>query len=154
MEGELVNSRPSEKLTENAADEPFPMTAKFLECLPYYMAIGMTPVGYWDCACDDVIIYRKAHEIKVAEQNQFAWLQGLYVYDAISCLVPVLHAFADRNCKPLPYPAEPYPLTAVQVKERKEAEARKKYEDMKQETIRRMERINARFKQKEGGINS
>ena len=70
MEGELVNSRPSEKLTENAADEPFPMTAKFLECLPYYMAIGMPPESYWDCACDDVNIYRKAHEIKVEEQNQ------------------------------------------------------------------------------------
>ena len=130
------------------------MTAKFLECLPYYMAIGMPPERYWDCACDDVNIYRKAHEIKVEEQNQLAWLQGLYVYDAISCLVPVLHAFADKNCKPLPYPAEPYPLTAVQVKERKEAEARKKYEEMKKETMRRMERINARFKQKEGGNNS
>jgi hypothetical protein len=40
------------------------------------------------------------------------------------------------------------------MKERKEAEARKKYEEMKQETIMRMERINARFKQKEGGNNS
>ena len=154
MEGELVNSRSSKKTPENEADEPFPMTAKFLECLPYYMAIGMPPESYWDCACDDVNIYRKVHEIKMEEQNQLAWLQGLYVYDAISCLVPVLHAFADKSSKPLPYPSEPYPLTAVQVKERKEAEARKKYEEMKQETIMRMERINARFKQKEGGNNS
>lgn len=157
MEGELVSSRPSEKPAENVVVEPFPMTAKFLECLPFYMAIGMPHEVYWDCACDDVEIYRKAHEIKIAEQNHLAWLQGLYVYDAIACLVPVLHAFADKNCKPLPYPSEPYPLTSEEIRAAAEKKEAKQQAEIRAKVENAMSRINAYFesqKQKEGENNS
>lgn len=120
------------------------------------MAIGMPPERYWDCHCDDVEIYRKVHEIKIAEQNHLAWLQGLYVYDAIACLVPVLHAFADKNCKPLPYPSEPYPIT-----DEEKADAAKKNEikeenKMRENMMKSFARINAYLKThpKEGGNNS
>lgn len=35
---------------------------------------------------------------------------GMYVYEAICDVSPVLHAFARRGAKPIPYRTEPYPL--------------------------------------------
>lgn len=42
-------------------------------------------------------------------ENQRLWLQGMYVYDAIYCCVPVLRAFSKAK-KPNKYPKEPYPI--------------------------------------------
>lgn len=54
------------------------------------------------------------------------WLQGMYVYEAIGDMAPILQAFAKKGTKPTPYPTEPYPLNA-DVKE-KQAERKKKTE--------------------------
>lgn len=37
-----------------------------------------------------------------------AWLQGMYVYDALLRASPLLHAFAKKGTKPKPYPTKPY----------------------------------------------
>ena len=43
-------------------------------------------------------------------QNQFAWLQGMYIYEALCDVSPVLHAFAKRGARPMPYAEKPYDL--------------------------------------------
>ena len=71
----------------------------------------MTEYQYWDSDCTLVVPYRKADEIRKERVNQEMWLQGMYIYDAISRLTPVLHAFAKKGTKAKPYVDEPYPIT-------------------------------------------
>ncbi len=52
--------------------------------------------------------YREADKIRQQRFNTEAWLQGMYVYDAIAKLSPILHAFAKKGTKPKPYPDKPY----------------------------------------------
>lgn len=65
--------------------------------------------------------YRKAYDLKRQEQNQMLWLQGLYIYEAIANLSPLLRAFT-KNPKPIPYPSEPYPLDKKDIEDKKEKE--------------------------------
>lgn len=39
-------------------------------------------------------MFRKAHAIQASEQNDMAWLQGFYVYQAVAALAPALRAFS------------------------------------------------------------
>lgn len=71
----------------------------------------MTEEQYWDKDSTLVIAYRKAQEMRSERENQQAWLQGMYVYDAISRLSPILHAFAKKGTKAQPYPDAPYPIS-------------------------------------------
>lgn len=87
---------------------------------PYYLAIGMTAEQFWDMDSTLVISYRKAFEIKQDLENQQAWLQGMYIYDALCCVAPVLHAFAKKGTKPTPFRKEPYPLSVKQDKRKQE----------------------------------
>lgn len=50
--------------------------------------------------------------------NFQAWLQGLYVYQAIGSLVPLLNPFSKEH-KAKPYVKEPLPLTEKEVEERR-----------------------------------
>jgi len=89
----------------------------FWEQFPYYLSIGMTETQYWDGDCALTKYYRKADALKRKSINQQAWLQGLYVYDAILRASPVLNAFAKKGTKPRPYVEEAYPIDEVEVKE-------------------------------------
>ena len=42
--------------------------------------------------------------------NAEAHLMGLYVYEALCDVSPVLHAFARKGTKPRPFRTEPYPM--------------------------------------------
>lgn len=83
----------------------------------------MTDVQYWDGDNTLVKYYREAESLRAERENQTLWLQGMYIYDAVSRLTPVLHAFAKKGTKAKPYPTEPYPInkrTEKQAEERKE----------------------------------
>jgi hypothetical protein len=56
----------------------------FDECFPFYLAIGMSFAEYWAGDSSLTRYYRKAYKIKQEQDNNIAWLQGLYFYDAIS----------------------------------------------------------------------
>lgn len=132
MGSELVSDLPPH-LGGGANNNPAPIsfTEQFYEHLPFYLSIGMTFDQYWNEDCCLVKYYRKAHELKRKERNQDLWLQGLYIYDALCDVSPVLHAFAKKGTKPAPYPSEPYALTSKEVKERKEREERLRVDKMK-----------------------
>ena len=70
----------------------------------------MSPEQYWDQDVQLAPAYRKKHELDYEEKNRFAHLQGLYFYEALCAVSPVLQAFAKAGTKPIPYPEKPYEL--------------------------------------------
>ena len=140
----------SESVEGDGRSVPFPnsYTTKFYEVFPYYLSIGMTPEQYWDGDPLLAKYYRRADEIKQKRKNQELWLQGMYIYEALCDVAPILHAFARKGTKPAPYPDRPYSLT---VKEREDE--RKLQEQRDREKARRymeaqMARLNKRFESK------
>lgn len=97
------------------------------------MSIGMSYDEFWNQDVALVRAYRKAQEIRDRRQNQAMWLQGLYIYNALCDVAPVLQAFAPKGTKPTPYIEEPYPITAAEINERNAREQRKKEERLKAE---------------------
>ena len=75
---------------------PLSYSEIFYKQFPYYLSIGMNEEQYWDKDPLLVKYYREAEEIRKERINQELWLQGRYVYDAISNLSPILHAFAKK----------------------------------------------------------
>lgn len=51
------------------------------------MHIGMTYEQYWNADPYLTIYYRKAHRIKMEEQNQLMWMQGAYNYRAFEAVI-------------------------------------------------------------------
>jgi hypothetical protein len=93
-------------LTENPPTQNKTYTEIFEENFPFYLAIGMSSAEYWEGDCSLTRYYRKAYKIKQEEINNNAWLQGLYVYDAIST---ALHnALRGKNSKAREYANQPY----------------------------------------------
>ena len=94
----------------NRFASPFPYTDIFEKKFPYYLSIGMTEEQYWDRDCCLVKFYREAEEIRRERVNQELWLQGMYFYDALARVSPILHSFAKKGTKAQPYVEEAYPI--------------------------------------------
>lgn len=62
--------------------------------------------------------YREAFEIKRKIKNQELWLQGLYFYEALLDVSPILNAFAKKGTKAHKYSNEPYVLSEKEKVER------------------------------------
>ena len=87
------------------------------------MAMGMSYTEFWDEPPFLGVAYRKAYRLKREIENEQAWLQGLYVYDAFA--VCMSNAFSKRGTKRQNYfekPIDIFPLTEREKKEREQAE--------------------------------
>lgn len=118
---------------------------------PYYLSIGMTYEQYWEGDPALAKFYRDAEELRNEKRNQDLWLQGMYIYDALCDVSPVLRAFAKKGTKPLPYPANPYPLTEKQRRREQEAKERKLAEKGRRFMEAIMQSVNARLEEKTQG---
>lgn len=105
----------------------------------------MTFEQYWDGDCCLVKYYRKAHYLRQQRLNQELWAMGAYVYEALTDVAPVLHAFAKKGAKPTPYISEPFALTGREVRERKEREAKRRCEEQKAKVAAWAKRVNTRI---------
>ena len=92
-----VNSSPSEFSFSKIFDEHF----------PYYLAMGMSYEEYWNMDVLLVRAYRKKAEIEQQMRNQQAWLQGMYIYEALLDVAPFVK-FSTKPTKPTPYRSAPY----------------------------------------------
>jgi hypothetical protein len=148
LDSELVSSSLSatEGSGQSGSLPSFTYTEKFYELFPYYLSIGMTPEQYWDSDCTLVKYYRKAEELRNDKRNQELWLQGMYVYEAICDVAPILHAFAKKGTKPTPYSTKPYPLNDKQSKKDEEEKQRKLTEKGKRFMEAMATNINKKFK--------
>lgn len=110
-------SNPSEG--EGGNHSPRTYSDIFYSKFPYYLSIGMTEEQYWDGDCTLTRYYQKAEEMRAERVNTEMWLQGMYIYDAISRLSPILRSFAKKGTKAEPYPKDPYPINKRTVEEQK-----------------------------------
>lgn len=72
------------------------------------MSIGMSYTEYW---YDDpylVVDYKKANDYRTKQKNAELWLQGAYIYNALTVVMG--NAFSKNST--LKYPAEPYEVVA------------------------------------------
>ena len=147
MDSELVSSSLSatEGSEHNSSLPVFTYTERFYEMFPFYLSIGMTPEQYWDGDCTLTKYYRQAHELKNERRNQEMWLQGMYIYEAICDVSPVLHAFAKKGAKPHPYPSKPYAISEKQIRQEREEKERKIAEKGKRFMEAVMRSTNKRF---------
>lgn len=147
MDSELVSSSLSATggSEHNSSAPSFTYTEKFYELFPYYLAIGMTYEQYWNGDCTLPKYYRKADEIRKERLNEEKWLQGLYFYEALCDVSPILHAYAKKGTKPQQYSEKPYALTETQRKREEEEHARKVAEKGKRFMNTLMLSVNKRF---------
>lgn len=88
--------------------------------------MGMTPSQYWDEAPSLATAYRQAHRLRREAENELAWLQGLYMYDAFGTVLA--NAFARRGAKRVNYMEKPidiFPLPEEEKQRRMQAENEK-----------------------------
>lgn len=123
--------------SERKVRSPFlTYTEQFYEVFPYYLSIGMTYDQFWNDDPTLVMYYRQADEMRIERKNQELWLQGLYIYEALCDVAPIMHAMAKKGTKARPYAEQPYPITEKQrrreqeEKERRIAEKGKRMMDM------------------------
>lgn len=148
MDSQLVSGSPSvigESGQKNTRSPFSTYTEQFYEVFPYYLSIGMTAEQFWDGDPALVKYYRQAEEIRTERKNQELWLQGMYVYEAICDASPILHAFAKKGTKPVPYPTTPYPISEKQRERKEDARERKVAEKGKRMMEAFMVQHNKRF---------
>ncbi len=88
----------------------FSYSEEFDRLCPYFMAIGMSYEQFWYDNCWIANAYLQSYKIKREQKNEELWLQGVYIFEALCDVSPILHAFAKKGTKPRPYSKEPYPL--------------------------------------------
>ena len=108
--------------------------------------MGMTWDQFWEQDSEIAVYYRKAHEIRQEQMNRDAWLQGMYVYEAIADLAPILHAFAKKGTKARKYSEKPYEFRKPEKKnqplDKKDAEAKAAADKIRAKMLAGMKQIN------------
>ena len=96
------------------------------------MSIGMSYDEFWNQDVSMAKAYRKAYELREKRRNQELWMQGMYFYEALCDASPLFRFTMKKGIiRPEPYLKEPYPITAAEVREREEREARAREERIK-----------------------
>lgn len=116
------------------------MGETFDDVFPLYLAMGMTWAQFWEQDCTLVVPYRKAYQIRKEDENRFAWLQGMYIYEALCDVSPVMHAFSKPGTRVRPYPEKPYQFEPPQKKTRAEKNIEKQ-----ENTVAFMQKLAAQF---------
>lgn len=136
-------------MTEESADAPQTMAEAFDAAFPQYLVMGMTYEQYWDMDCSLVIPYRKAYKLRQESENRFAWLQGMYIYEALCDVSPVLHAFAKSGTRVRPYPEKPYEFEDRREKARERSSNQAKLDRSADRMNEIMNAFNASFRAKQ-----
>ena len=98
-----------ELLDKGAPTQTKTYTEIFEESFAFYLAIGMSFAEYWEGDPKLAQYYRKAYLIKQEEINNNAWLQGVYIYDAVStALHNALRGFSKQKIPAKDYATKPY----------------------------------------------
>lgn len=106
---------------------------EFERLCPFYISIGMTYNQFWYENVELTRIYLEAYRLKQkreAEESKWKiWEQGLYIYEALCDVSPILRAFSKAR-KPLPYPSKPYGIEEFDEKKKRKRKNKKKEEEL------------------------
>ena len=83
------------------------LTNLFEKQCPIYMSYGMSYDEFWYGDADVTKFYVEAHKIKVRQKDEELWMQGMYIYESLCKVSPILHAFSKKGTKPLQYRDKP-----------------------------------------------
>ena len=111
--------------------ESTPLTKLFEHECPYYMSYGMSFNEYWYGEAYLVKFYREAYKLKIRYDDVFMWKQGMYIYEALCDVSPILHAFSKKGAKPLQYRSQPMSEELREDRTEKEKEIEIKNEQLK-----------------------
>ena len=115
----------------NSKVESTSLTKIFEHECPYYMSYGMSFDEYWYGDAYLVKFYRDAYKLKIRYDDVFMWKQGMYIYEALCDVSPILHAFSKKGTKPLQYRSKPMSEEIKQMDTEREKEIAIKNEQMK-----------------------
>ena len=113
----------------------------FEEICPVYLAMGMTWTQFWVDEPELAIAYRKADTIRKRRKNEELWLEGMYMAEALNATVGNMFSKGQKNS----YPAEPFPITEDEQRERREREEKARLERMKAAFIAKSLQVNTRL---------
>lgn len=131
--------------------ESISLTKTFEELCPIYMSYGMSYDEFWYDSPYRAKFYLDSHKIKVKQKDEEMWIQGMYIYEALCKVSPILHAFSKKGTKPLPYSEKPYLNSADHLETNKDKEqeiknaqliARLHFENWARETKKQFENKN------------
>lgn len=103
--------------------------------------MGIGADVFWNLTVKTLRPYLIAQNLKTEQQNYFMWLQGAYVYQAVS--VVVSNALSKRGAKKQEYLKEPVRITPLT-----EEEKRIKAERERQKIIAMFNAMEKDYKQK------
>lgn len=155
----MENCKLEEELEKsNEVESGFQLTTVFNEMCPIYMSYGMTFDEFWYGNSFLCRVYMEAYKLKQKALDEQLWLQGFYVYNALNCVAPVLHAFAKQGTKPLPYLKSPITQTQEYREQKDEMSETEKQKQIENERLIAQVHFNAlarmmnkRFENKEKG---
>lgn len=104
------------------------------EWFPYCNVMGISWCQFWDMNPRIVNAHKQGFKLKKEEQNAFAYIQGVYVRDALASTVG--NMMKKKGAKAIEYPSQPYDLYKEDVSSdtgengMTEAEKRKKTEEI------------------------
>lgn len=109
-------------ITEETSTRKKKYSEIFDEYCPFFINIGMPLSEYWDGDCSLTRYYRKAYELKRDNDDYNAWLNGAYVYEALS--VSLYNMFGrGKGKQAIEYAKEPYRVKLNRENKKAEAEA-------------------------------
>ena len=126
-----MGSRESFTKSGNSRVESISLTKLFEHECPYYMSYGMSFDEYWYGDAYLVKFYRDAYKLKIRYDDVFMWKQGMYIYEALCDVSPILHAFSKKGTKPLQYRTKPMSEENNEIATEKEKEIQIKNEQLK-----------------------
>ena len=115
---------------EKSKVESISLTKTFEELCPIYMSYGMSYDEFWYEEPYRAKFYLDSHKLKVKQKDEEMWIQGMYIYEALCKVSPVLHAFSKKGTKPLPYSNKPYLYNQPEFKSEQEKEQQRKNEEL------------------------
>lgn len=115
---------------EKSKVEGASLSTFFEEMCPVCMSYGMRYDEFWYKSPYRAKFYIDAYKRKIKQQDEYMWMQGMYIYEALCKVSPILHAFSKKGTKPLPYSEKPYLYNNENLETEKEKEQQKKNEQL------------------------
>ena len=107
-----------------------------------YLAIGMTYEQFWEKESWLVKSYREAQKIRSRDVNYSAWLNGVYILQALQSGIPVILNGIVKQPVTLPN----YPEKPIDLDQKSKEEQEKKQIELQRAKMREMaETFNAAF---------
>ena len=127
------------------------MSETFREAFTRYLAIGMTYDQFWNKESWLVRNYREAQKLKNEATNHEAWLNGIYILQALQTGIPVMLTGIAKEKVELPkYPDVPIDFEKEKT-EKQEAERQKQQMELQRAKMLEMaEQFNRTFRRKHG----